>query len=170
MSASSRYAEELALAIVASMRADPPPGLPARVVIRWFEGPDYLTIHVLGTDEEGAVALDDAWYPLEWPNEPREIQRVDAMFEDPNLAAAASDLAAALEDESWPWGDAQPEPLVEAAAKIRELIQEGGIAVAEHFAVGVCHFEGWGNDDSVPRANPRDVVDLLRERGHDPGE
>ncbi|MEO6350862.1 MAG: hypothetical protein ABIP53_09435, partial [Candidatus Limnocylindrales bacterium] len=121
MTASLRYAEELAWAIVASMRRDPPPGLPARVVIRWFEGPDYLTVHVLGTAEEGKVALDDAWYPLEWPNEPREIRRADAIVDEPNVAAAALDLKDELEDESWPWGGAQPEPLVNAAARTREL-------------------------------------------------
>jgi len=46
--AGATYAEVLAAAIVASLRVDPPPGSPARVVIRWFEGPDYLTVHALG--------------------------------------------------------------------------------------------------------------------------
>ena len=169
MSTADRYAESLAAAIVASLRADPPPGMPARLLIRWFEGPDYLTIHALGTEEEGELPADDAWYPLEWPNEPREIERVDAIMEDEGVATAAAALAAELEDGAWPW-TTQPEPLVMAAAKVRAHLQDAGIALPDHFAVGVSHFEGWGAEESVPRANPEAVVELLRQRGLEPGE
>lgn len=155
--------------MVASLRADPPPGMPARVVIRWFEGPDYLTIHALGTEEERDVPADDAWYPLEWPNEPREIERVDAIFENEAVAAAAASLAAELE-EDWFGSETQPEPLVAAAAMVREQLQDAGVALPDHFAVGVCHFEGWGAEDSVPRANPEAVVELLRQRGLEPSD
>jgi hypothetical protein len=170
VSVSSEYAEALARGIVASLRAAPPAGVPVRVVIRWFEGPDYLTIHALGTDEENDVPADDAWYPLEWPNEPREIERVDSILEEPQLAAAAVALKGELDDEQWEWEDAQPEALVKAAARVRDLVEEAGVGVAAHFTVGVCHFEGWGNANSVPRANPHAVVELLRERGLDPAE
>lgn len=163
-----RYAELLGQAIAASVETDPPPGLLARVVIRWFEGPRYLTIHALGTDEEPAVAADDAWHPLEWPNTDREIDRVDAVFAQPGLAAAAEALADELDGGAWPW-DEQPEPLVAAAARIPALLHDAGVTVADHFAVGVCHFEGWGNEESVPRINPDHVVDVLRQRGVEPG-
>jgi hypothetical protein len=88
-----RYAAALAAAVVASLRTNPPPGVPVRVVIRWFEGPDYLTIHALGSDEEAEVPADDAWYPLEWPNEPREIERATAILEDDAVATTAAALA-----------------------------------------------------------------------------
>lgn len=167
MVAADRYAELLADGIAASVRADPPPGRLARVVIRWFEGPDYLTVHALGTDEESAVADDDAWYPLEWPNESREIGRVDAIFAQPDLAAAAEALADELDDGAWPW-DRQPEPLLAAATRLPAILRDAGMSVAEHFAVGVCHFEGWGNEESVPRINSAHVVDVLRQRGLEP--
>ena len=168
MVAADRYAELLADEIVASVQADPPPGLLARVVIRWFEGPGYLTIHALGTDEEAAVAAEDAWHPLEWPNRDREIGRVDAIVAQPDLAAAAAGLADELDGGSWPW-DEQPEPLIAAAAGIAERLRDAGVTVADHFAVGVCHFEGWGSEESVPRINPDHVVDVLRQRGVQPG-
>ncbi|MFP5363501.1 MAG: hypothetical protein ACLGI5_12320 [Thermoleophilia bacterium] len=166
--AAEGYAELLADGIVASVEADPPPGLPARIVIRWFEGPGYLTVHALGADEEPAVAAEDAWHPLEWPNREREIGRVDAIVAQPDLAAAAASLGDELDGGSWPW-DEQPEPLIAAAARIPGLLRDAGVAVAGHFAVGVCHFEGWGCEESVPRINPDHVVDALRQRGIEPG-
>ncbi|CAA9524611.1 MAG: hypothetical protein AVDCRST_MAG67-3520 [uncultured Solirubrobacteraceae bacterium] len=93
MAAADTYVELLAQGIVASIHGDPPPGLPARVVIRWFDGPAYLTIHVLGTDEEPGVAADDAWSPLEWPNATREIERAGVVLAQPGLAAAVDALA-----------------------------------------------------------------------------
>ena len=170
MSAAPRYAESLATAIVRSLLAQPPPGMPTRVVIRWFEGPSYLTIHALGTDEEGSVSPDDAWYPLEWPNEPREIDRVDAILQDEDVAAAAAALESELGDDGWAWGEAQPQPLVAAAALVCERLRSEGVPLPDHFAVGVCHFEGWGAANSVPRANPQAVVELLRQRGLEPAE
>lgn len=168
MPAAAAYAESLAAAIVASLRADPPPGSPARVVIRWFEGPGYLTVHALGTDEEADVPAADAWLALEWANAAREITRVDAIFADPTLSSAAAALAAELEDGSWSW-DAQPEPLVQAAARVRQLLADLDVEIPDHFAVGVSHFEGWGSEDSVPRANPETVLAHLRKRGIEPG-
>jgi hypothetical protein len=137
-------------------------------VIGWFEGPDYLTIHALGSEEEEAkVPADDAWYPLEWPNEPREIERATAILEDDAVASAAAALLTELEDDSWSW-DEQPQPLVAAAGMLRERLQDEGVALPDHVAAGVCHFEGWGAEESVPRANPDAVVDLLRRRGVEP--
>lgn len=167
--AGQRYAAALATAVVASLRTNPPPWVPGRVVIRWFEGPDYLTIHALGSEEEAEVAADDAWYPLEWPNEPREIERATAILQDDAVASAAAALAAELEEGSWPW-DKQPEPLVAAAGMLRARLEDEGVALPDHFAVGVCHFEGWGAEESVPLANPDAVVDLLRRRRLDPSD
>ena len=140
------------------------------MVIRWFEGPGYLTVHALGTAEEADVSAADAWLPLEWPNNRREITRVDTIFEDQTLSAAAAALAAELDDASWPWETQPPEPLVQAAARVRQLLADAGVDVAAHFAVGVCHFEGWGLEESVPRANLKPTLELLREQGIEPGE
>jgi hypothetical protein len=167
VSTEHRYSEALAEAIVASLRSNPPSGLPARLVIRWFDAPGYLTVHVLGTEEEAELRAEDAWYPLEWPNSSREIGRADGILEDKSVAAAAAALAAELEDGAWPW-TSQPEPLVLAAIKVRERLQEAGVALPDHFAVGVTHFEGWGAEDSVPRSNAEDVLRLLSARGLEP--
>jgi pyruvate/2-oxoglutarate dehydrogenase complex dihydrolipoamide acyltransferase (E2) component len=169
VSTEQRYSEALAEAIVSSLRADPPPGLPARVVIRWFDGPGYLTIHALGTEEEAELPGEDAWNPLEWPNSSREIGRADGILEEQSVAAAAAALAADLEEGAWPW-TSQPEPLILAASKVRDRLQETGIDVPDHFAVGVTHFEGWGAEDSVPRSNPEAVLRVLSARGLEPGE
>jgi hypothetical protein len=167
--AEQRYADALAEAIAASLQRDRVPGDLARVVIRWFEGPDYLTIHGLGTFEEGGVANEDAWYPLEWPNEERETDRVDGVMADEALAGPVEELASELGEDGWPW-DEQPRALIAAAQKLRELLDSRGIPTAPHFAVGISHFEGWGCADSVPRANPEAVLDLLAERDLLPGE
>jgi hypothetical protein len=45
-----------------------------------------------------------------------------------------------------------------------------GCPLPDHFAVGVCHFEGWGAAESVPRANPTAVAALLRQRELEPRE
>ncbi len=64
-SAEQRYAGALAGSITSSLESDPVRGDLSRLVIRWFEGPDYLTIHALGTEDERDVPKDDAWYPLD---------------------------------------------------------------------------------------------------------
>ena len=60
-----RYAEALAAAIAADLKENPPPGSLVRVVIRWFDGPLYLTIHALGTEQEDDVEPDAAWAHFE---------------------------------------------------------------------------------------------------------
>jgi hypothetical protein len=160
--AEQEYAHALAAAIVASLQRDPVEGKLARLVIRWFEGPDYLTIHALGTDEEPNVSNEDAWYPLEWPNAAREITRVDGVMQDESLARSVERLAAELDDGGWDW-DAQPGPLIAAAQEIHALVEANGIPVAPHFASGVSHFEGWGPHESVARANPEPVLARLAQ-------
>lgn len=86
----------------------------------------------------------------------------------PDRPAPAA-LAAELEEGSWSW-DKQPEPLVAAAGMLRARLEDEGVALPDHFAVGVCHFEGWGAEESVPLANPDAVVDLLRRRRLDPSD
>jgi hypothetical protein len=53
---------------------------------------------------------------------------------------------------------------------LRRRLQDEGVALPDHFAVGVCHFEGWGAEASVPRANPAAVVELLRRRRLEPSD
>ena len=166
--AEQEYADALASAIATSLRRDPVAGHLSRLVIRWFEGPDYLTIHALGTGEERDLPSGDAWYPLEWSNQDREIDRVDAVMQDEALAAAVERLTAELGEDGWSW-DEQPAPLIAAARRFRELVQAGGIAAAPHFAVGVSHFEGWGPAESVPRGKPRAGGRATRRAGLAPG-
>ena len=167
--AEQEYADALARAIVQSVKVDSPPGDLVRIIIRWFEGPDYLTVHALGSDEEGEVAPGDAWYPLEWRNEDREINRIDTVMEDARLARAVESLATELGEDGWSW-DEQPAALIAAGSEIRRLVEEARLPVAAHFAIGVCHFEGWGATESVPRANPQAVVAALHGRGLAPEE
>ena len=47
-----------------------------------------------------------------------------SVLDDDGVSAAATALAAELEDGSWAW-EAQPEPLVVAATKVREGLQDG---------------------------------------------
>jgi len=168
-SAEDMYADALAGSITASLERDPVQGELARVVIRWFEGPGYLTIHALGTEDECDVPADDAWYPLEWPNEEHEIDRVDAVMRDEALTGVIEVLATEMRDEGWSW-DEQPQPLIAAALKLRQAVEAAGLPTASHFAVGVSHFEGWGAEDSVPRVNPSATLTLLGERGLLPDE
>jgi hypothetical protein len=120
--AEQKYADALATAIAVSLQRDRVPGDLSRLIIRWFEGPDYLTIHALGTEEEGDVPGEDAWYPLEWPNEERENDRVDAVMRDESLTGAVEELAAEQDGDGWPW-DEQPAPLIAAAQSIRQLVE-----------------------------------------------
>jgi hypothetical protein len=159
-----RYAEALAAAIAADLKENPPPGSLVRVVIRWFDGPLYLTIHALGTEQEDDVEPDAAWEPLEWENSDEEINRADRIVDLPEVKAAGEALATSLEDESWPWepGSA-PAELVEAARRLRAAC-ERSLPLAPHFAVGVAHFEAFGVEASVRQANPAETWDLLAER------
>jgi len=168
-SAEEKYADALAGSIAASLERDPVRGDLSRIVIRWFEGPDYLTIHALGTEDECDVPNEDAWYPLEWPNEEHEIDRVEGVMRDEALTVAVEALAAELGDEGWSW-DEQPQPLIAAAQRVRQAIEARPLATASYFAVGVSHFEGWGPEDSVPRSNPSATLTLLGERDLLPDE
>jgi len=138
--AEQQYADALAAAIVASLQRDSPCGELSRLVIRWFDRPDYLTVHALGTEQERDVRAGDAWYPLEWPNKDREIDRVAAVMQDDALRRAVKQLAGEIGEDGWPW-DEQPEPLVAAARMVRELVVLAGIPSASYFAVGVSHFD-----------------------------
>jgi hypothetical protein len=164
-----RYAEALAAAITADLEAHPRPGGLARVVIRWFEGPLYLTIHALGADEERALDPDDAWLPLEWANVEAELDRADRIVDRPEVQAAGSALEATLEEGSWAWepGTA-PGPLVAAARLVRAACDRATPTPAPHFAVGVSHFEAFGIEASVRAANPPETWRRLEERGIDP--
>ena len=161
--AAEKYADALAAAIAESLQRDPVAGDLVRLIIRWFEGPDYLTIHALGTEEERDVSSEDAWYPLEWPNVERELDRVEAVMQDESLTGAIEELVAEQGDDGWSWEE-QPPPLIVAAQKLHDLVESRGIPTAPHFAVGVSHFEGWGPEHSVPRANPQPVLARLADR------
>ena len=168
------YAEALAAAIVSDLADNPPPGALARVVIRWFDSPLYLTIHALGTEEDD-VDPEDAWAPLEWENCDDEIERADRIVERPDVAAAGEALAATLEDEAFPCDPGSdlgvvPGPLVAAAQGVRAGCERAALPLAPHFAVGVAHFEGFGAEAGVRAANPPETWDLLVARGIEPVE
>ncbi len=166
-----QYPTALAQAIADDLLQHPVSGDLARVVIRWFDGPLYLTIHALGTDDETGVSPEDAWYPLVWPNLDAEIARADRILAQPPVAATGASVEATLDEGSWDWElDAPPGDLVAAASQVPDALRRAGVPLAEHLAVGVTHFEGWGAEASVPLANEPSVVQALEQRGLLPDE
>ena len=94
-----RYGDALAAALAADLAAHPVEGLLVRVVIRWFwEGdPAYLTWHALGVADEQPEDPEDGWYPLEWPNADRELERTDRVLANRALQQAAGALHQSFE-------------------------------------------------------------------------
>jgi hypothetical protein len=148
---------------------NPVPGRLARVVVRWFQNADplYLTIHALGTDEESGLEDGDAWYPLEWPNVDREIERWDRIVADPAVQAAGHAVAdeyAELDDMDAGEWRASP-ALIEVARRAPEALRAAGVEAADHMLVLAAHFEGGGALRVLQEIRPSErVVAALRRR------
>jgi hypothetical protein len=144
------YAASFARAIAEDVHAHPPAGPLVRVVIRWFEEDDplYFTVHVLGSEERADVPAEDAWYPLEWPNVDREMERTDRLAEHPAVRRSGEALKATYEagtseqgeDDDW-----APSPAtVEVVRRLPDELQAASVRLDDEFAASAAHFEGWG--------------------------
>lgn len=142
-----------------------------RVVLRWFEesDPAYFTVHVLGAGERGDVASGDAWYPLEWPNVDREMERTDRVSGDPGVVRAGEVLRARYELAE-PEGEGPSAAIVGAVLALPEALKVVGVELDSELAVSPAHFEGWGALDVLQSAGNPEVVAALGARGELPGE
>ena len=168
------YAAAVASAIAADIRDEPPEGPLVRVVLRWFEENDplYFTVHALGAEERDAMPAEDAWYPLEWPNEDREIDRGERVAQDPDVKRAGEALAAHYEqqeaDESGEWG---PSPAtVEVVRRLPDALRLAGVELTDDFAASAAHFEGWGARAVLEQVADGRLLGVLEERGELPEE
>jgi hypothetical protein len=162
------YAAVVAEAIAADVAAHGPSGPLRRLVVRWFWSgdPAYLTIHVL-SDGDPQPAPEDAWYPLEWANEERELERTDRILERPEVVRAAAALSATFEDDD----DEAHVPAVEAIiAGLPAALRAAGIELADRFAASAAHFEGWGALDVLIGLAPPELLAALEAHGELPEE
>jgi hypothetical protein len=162
------YAALVAGAIARDVVEHGPAGPLRRVVVRWFWSgdPAYLTIHVLGDGDEQPPP-DDAWYPLEWPNVERELERTDRVLDRPEIQGAAETLRA-----TFPEGDAEAHvPAVEGIVRsLPAALAAAGLELADRFAVSAAHFEGWGALDGIQAFASPDLQAALEEHGEMPTE
>ena len=158
------YAALVADAIVRDVAEHGPAGPLRRIVVRWFwDGdPAYLTIHVLGDGDEQPEA-DDAWFPLEWPNVERELERTDRVLEQPEIQRAAETLQATFAE-----GDGEAH--LPAVVEIVRLLLTADLERADRFAVSAAHFEGWGALDVIEGVASPELLAALEEHGEMPTE
>jgi hypothetical protein len=168
------YAVTLAGAIADDLLANPPGGALVRVVVRWFEEDDplYFTIHALGADEHGEVPSDDAWYPLEWPNSERELERADRLLAHPGVKRTGEALTAVYsddeDDEDGEWGPSAA--TVEVVRRLPDALRSAGVPLADEFSASAAHFEGWGALSVLQKVADPDLIAALEARGELPGE
>ena len=171
-----RFAAELARAIAEDVRAHPPGGDLVRVVLRWFEAADplHFTVHALGEEGAQEVPVDDAWYPLEWPNVDDELERTERVGEDPGVQEAGEALAAAYEeseDEHEETGEWTPsEAIVETVRLLADELRGAGVPLAERCAASAAHSEGWGVLKVLEATADSDALHALEEQDELPHE
>jgi hypothetical protein len=143
------YAAVLAGAIAADLSANPARGALLRLVVRWFEPDDplYFTVHALGADEP--VEPPAAWYPLEWPEVERELDRTARLSGDADVLAAGAALRPQYEEAADDADDEDGEPAaspatVELVRRLPAALRAAGVALDERFAVTAAHSEGSG--------------------------
>lgn len=169
----AKFASALVEAVVDDLRRNPPAGAVIRVVIRWFEADDpaYFTLHVLGSDERAGVPADDAWYPLEWPNVEREMQRTDRVAEAPAVARAGEELEQYYQSHSDDGDDEEPSAAIqEAVRRLPEALLSAEIPTEAELAVSAAHFEGWGALAVLRKVAGPDLIAALEARGELPDE
>jgi hypothetical protein len=167
------YAATLAGALADDVARNGPSGPLRRAVIRWFwDGdPAYLTLHVLGADDE-QPPLEDAWYPLEWANEEREIQRTDRVLGRPEVISAAEALTATFPRDRHGEVDgyAHVTAVDELVVQLPAAFARAGIHLHERFAVSAAHFEGWGALDVLEGTASPELLKALADHGELPEE
>ena len=143
-----------------------------RIVVRWFWSgePAYLTIHVLGDGDE-QPAPDDAWFPLEWANVERELERTDRVLERPEIQRAAETLTATFprSADGEVDGEAHLPAVFEIVRLLPAALTAAGLALADRFAASAAHFEGWGARRHRGLASP-ELQAALEEHGEMPTE
>jgi hypothetical protein len=167
------YAATLAGALADDVARNGPSGPLRRAVIRWFwDGdPAYLTLHVLGADDEQPPP-EDAWYPLEWANEEREIQRTDRVLARPEVTRAAEALTATFprDRDGEVDGHAHVPAVDELVVQLPAAFAGAGIDLHERFAVSAAHFEGWGALDVLEATASPELWKALADHGELPEE
>jgi hypothetical protein len=144
-----------------------------RVVIRWFwDGdPSYLTLHVLGANDEQPPP-EDAWYPLEWRNEEREFERTDRVLARPDVIRAAEVLTATFprDGNGDVDGYAHLTAVHEIVRQLPTALSASGIHLEDRFAVSAAHFEGWGALDALEDTAAPELPRALADHGELPAE
>jgi hypothetical protein len=170
------YAAAFARAIAADVSAHPPVGALARIVVRWFETDDplYFTVHALGSEERAAVAAGEAWYPLEWQDVDREMERTGRLSGDAEVLRAGAALRPQYEEAADDADeDGEPGPsaaTVEAVRRLPDALRAAGVELDQHFAVSAAHFEGWGALAVLRRVATPELLAALAARDELPEE
>jgi hypothetical protein len=164
------FASTLADAIARDVAEHGPEGPLRRVVVRWFWSgdPAYLTIHVLG-DHDAQPSPEDAWYPLEWANEERELERTDRVLAAPAVQRAAETLTASFPHEAENSISHLP-AVVETVTLLPAALRAAGIDLADRFATSAAHFEGWGALDVLEGVASGELLAALEAHGELPAE
>ena len=150
-----------------------PSGALRRVVVRWFWNGDplYLTLHVLGADDEQPQSRD-AWYPLEWANVERELERTDRVLAQPDVIQTAGALTAtfARDQDGEVDGYAHVPAVDQLVARLPPALADAGIVLGDRFAVSAAHFEGWGALDVLQGTAAPELLKALADHGELPQE
>jgi hypothetical protein len=167
------YATLVAGAIARDVVEHGPAAPLRRIVVRWFWSgdPAYLTIHVLGDGDE-QPALDDTWFPLEWANVERELERTDRVLERPEVQRAAETLTATFPHDADGEVDAEAHlpAVVEIVRLLPAALATAGLELADRFAASAAHFEGWGALDVIDGLASPELRAALAEHGEMPTE
>jgi hypothetical protein len=167
------YAATLARALAEDIAAAGPAAPLRRVVIRWFwDGdPSYLTLHVLGAGDDQPPP-QDAWYPLEWANEERELERTDRVLARADVTQAAETLTASFprDQNGAVDGYAHLSAVHELVRQLPAALSAIGIGLDQRFAVSAAHFEGWGALDVLEDTAAPALLEALADHGELPEE
>jgi hypothetical protein len=167
------YAAVVAGAIARDIAERGPSGPLRRIVVRWFWSgdPTYLTIHVLA-DGDAQPPPDDAWFPLEWADSERELQRTDRILEQLPVQRAAETLTAtfARDDDGEVDGEAHLPAVEEIVRLLPDALRAAGVELGDVFAASAAHFEGWGALDVLESLASPELRAALEERGEWPSE
>ncbi|MEV4420673.1 hypothetical protein AB0L40_11965 [Patulibacter sp. NPDC049589] len=169
-----RYADAAGEIIAREFQEHPVAGALDRVVVRWFwDGPPtYVTVHGLGLDDPAPDPFD-AWSPLEWPNIAREDGRAERIWVAPEFVAASEGLAERFGRDEFgevtvleaTEGEDHVPALIEGLRGLAGRLDALGVRRTPDLAVAVCHFEGWGWEDTLPQLNDPAVLSSLSARG-----
>lgn len=129
-----------------------------------------VDFHIGDGDEQ--PALDDSWFPLEWANVERELERTDRVLERPEVQRAAETPTA-----TFPLGadgevdaEAHLPAVVEIVRLFPAALAAAGLELADRFAASAAHFEGWGALDVIDGLASPELRAALEAHGEMPTE